>query len=97
MVWPAVSPRSFRRQRSVRNGRRGSTCVEALTLCAPSADLADKAGAYTEDAAIAGLAAGALVAVAWATGLIGRPASEAPPPPAEGTDKERVERLKDRV
>ncbi|KAK9825428.1 hypothetical protein WJX81_005382 [Elliptochloris bilobata] len=64
------------------------------------ADMADKAGAYTEDAAVAGLAVGAAVALAWATGLLrsgeAPPHAEAPPP-ADAKDKEPVQRVKDRV
>ena len=59
------------------------------------ADLADKAGAYTEDAAIAGLLVGGAVVLAWASGLLRRDgAPDGTPPAAEAKDEER---LKDRV
>jgi len=64
------------------------------------ADLADKAGAYTGDAAIFGAVAGGAVALAWATGLLrggAAPPLASPPPPAEADEEEAGRRLKDRV
>ena len=64
------------------------------------ADLADKAGAYTEDAAIAGLVAGVLVAAAWGTGLlrsVDAPPPDLPAPQADVKDKGPMQRLRDRV
>lgn len=77
-----------------------ATTSSAEPAFAGVADLADKAGAYTEDAAIAGLVAGVLVAAAWATGLlrsVDAPPPDLPAPQADAKGKGPMQRLRDRV